>query len=358
MGNYVFFNNQGVFTNEVSRNYKWYVNNVLQTSITSNTFIVPSNQWGFNIRCEVIVTHQSGSPTTVSTNEVRVYGIADEYGLSITALYSLRKLMSAYSGNAIRVRRSSNNQLANIGFLSNGELNEAALLSFIGTGNGYVETWYDQSGKARNAVQTDNNRQPQIVQSGVIIKKNNKPAIRANSTTAPTNYPSLATSWSLNGMSSLTINAILTKTANNPSNTAGLIAGTNFPTNTATPNGFQFLSAAQNSFRPYLNSSSVADSNWGLSLSTGVNLNTTAISWAILQKNNIAITYLNTNPIAQATNFTTGFNSEVIELLGHSGDRAKYFVGLVHEMIFFNKSLTNEERIKLNTNQNAYYNIN
>jgi hypothetical protein len=84
------------------------------------------------------------------------------------AAYSLRKLRTAYSGSAIRVRRSSDNTESDIGFTSSGDLDESALLSFVGSGSGFVRTWYDQSGNARNAVQTTVANQPPVVVSGVI----------------------------------------------------------------------------------------------------------------------------------------------------------------------------------------------
>jgi hypothetical protein len=94
-----------------------------------------------------------------------------------TLAYSLRKLSSTYSGDAIRVRRSSDNTEQNIGFDSNGNLNTSALLSFVGAGSGYVSTFYNQVG-SNNLVQTVASYQPQIVDSGVLITKSNKPSIK------------------------------------------------------------------------------------------------------------------------------------------------------------------------------------
>lgn len=93
------------------------------------------------------------------------------------AAYSLRLLRSAYTGSAIRVRRSSDNTEQNIGFDINGNLNQSALTTFVGSGNGFVTTWYDQSGNSRNAIQSTAANQPQIVSSGNLILINNKPAI-------------------------------------------------------------------------------------------------------------------------------------------------------------------------------------
>jgi hypothetical protein len=95
--------------------------------------------------------------------------------------YSLRKLRTAYSGSAIRVRRSSDNTEQNIGFVGN-NLDTASLLAFCGAGNGFVTTWYDQSGNNRNATQATAGNQPRIVNGGVIDSVGSLPAILTNST--------------------------------------------------------------------------------------------------------------------------------------------------------------------------------
>jgi hypothetical protein len=104
-------------------------------------------------------------------------GLLDTYP-NAAAAYSVRKLRSAYTGNAIRVRRTDLTE-SNIGFTAAGNLDTTALLAFTGTGaldNGFITTWYDQSGNARNATQTTALNQPQIVSSGSVITENGKPA--------------------------------------------------------------------------------------------------------------------------------------------------------------------------------------
>lgn len=92
------------------------------------------------------------------------------------AAYSVRKLRLEYTGSAIRVRRSSDNAEFDIGF--NGEnLDTTTLTSFCGSGNGFVTTWYDQSGNGRNATQSTAGNQPQIVISGSVITLNEKPVL-------------------------------------------------------------------------------------------------------------------------------------------------------------------------------------
>jgi hypothetical protein len=97
------------------------------------------------------------------------------------AAYSLRLLRVGYTGSAIRVRRTNLDEM-DIGFTSTGELDTTALLSFTGTGaldNGFVTTWYDQSGNGLNALQGTALNQPRIVNSGSIINNiNGLPSIQ------------------------------------------------------------------------------------------------------------------------------------------------------------------------------------
>lgn len=99
------------------------------------------------------------------------------------AAYSVRKMRAAYTGLALRVRRSSDNAEQDIGFNSLGNLNTEALLAFTGAGSGFVTTWYDQSGNVRNAVQATAVLQPRIVNSGTMEAINGKPAVVLASTT-------------------------------------------------------------------------------------------------------------------------------------------------------------------------------
>ena len=107
-------------------------------------------------------------------------GLLDDYPGS-TAAYSLRALNSAYTGYAIRVRRSSDGDFKDIGLLYDGSLDTESLLSFVGSGNATVQTWYDQSGEGNNAVQGTLSRQPNIVESGVLVTMLDEPAMDTTS---------------------------------------------------------------------------------------------------------------------------------------------------------------------------------
>lgn len=103
--------------------------------------------------------------------------IIDRLSAKPLSAYSLRKVRDAYGGAAIRVRRSNDNAEQDIGFTSLGELDESALTAFTGANNGFVKTWYDQSGNGRNATQATTTTQPRIVNAGVVDKKNTRPVV-------------------------------------------------------------------------------------------------------------------------------------------------------------------------------------
>jgi len=95
------------------------------------------------------------------------------------AAYSVRKLDKDYTGSCMRVRRSSDEATQDIGFDSNGDLDTAAIASFVGDAYGYVTAWYDQSGNGNNATQSTTANQPMIYDrvAAAVVTENGKPAI-------------------------------------------------------------------------------------------------------------------------------------------------------------------------------------
>ncbi len=61
--------------------------------------------------------------------------IGDLLSVRATAAYSLRRLYSSYTGNALTLRRSQDNAVADIGFTTAGELDTTALLNHVGYQN-------------------------------------------------------------------------------------------------------------------------------------------------------------------------------------------------------------------------------
>jgi hypothetical protein len=94
-----------------------------------------------------------------------------------SAAYSVRKLDKDYTGYCMKVREDSGDTEADIGFDGSGDLDTAAIATHCGSANGYVVTWYDQSGNANNATQATGTSQPQIYNGTAVTTENGKPAI-------------------------------------------------------------------------------------------------------------------------------------------------------------------------------------
>ena len=83
--------------------------------------------------------------------------------------YSMRVIISGYTGPVIQLYRSDNNTTSDFytdslqSFFTTGQNNTGTSYStWIGSSIAYVSKWYDQSGKSNHAVQTDTNKRPQI----------------------------------------------------------------------------------------------------------------------------------------------------------------------------------------------------
>ena len=89
------------------------------------------------------------------------------------AAYSLRDLTGT-NLNIVRVRRSSDN--AERDFTTK-ELEYGILTDWVGAGDGFVVTWYDQSGNNNDATQATAASQPKIVSAGVLVTEGGKAAL-------------------------------------------------------------------------------------------------------------------------------------------------------------------------------------
>lgn len=114
----------------------------------------------------------------VTINRVGLHGgrdkLLDKFP-GAAAAYSLRSLNSFYRGPVVQVRESANNAEADFTAI---EVADGTLAAWVGAGNdGFVKTWYDQSGNGNNANQATLASQPKIVVSGAVIQANGKPTI-------------------------------------------------------------------------------------------------------------------------------------------------------------------------------------
>lgn len=127
--------------------------------------------------------------------------LLDGPGAGARAAFSLRKLSASYSGAVVRVRRSSDS--AELDFTA-AEIDSGALASWVGAGNdGFVRTWYDQTGNAFHLQQATAASQPRIVGAGAVELMSGKPSIRH-----PTSIATLQTASSLNASQPNTILAV------------------------------------------------------------------------------------------------------------------------------------------------------
>tara|TARA_R110000822_G_scaffold302166_1_gene426301 strand:+ start:304 stop:1968 length:1665 start_codon:yes stop_codon:yes gene_type:complete len=152
---------------------------------TTNTSLGQSTTRGHRAITLIYGTDQSANRAAIESNINSFYnmywdgsqtGLLDDYP-SAAAAYSLRALNSAYTGPLVRVRRSNNNE-KDIFARYDGSLNTTDLLNFVGSGDGFVTTLYDQSGNGINANQSSASKQPIIASSGVISTLNGKPTMQ------------------------------------------------------------------------------------------------------------------------------------------------------------------------------------
>lgn len=145
----------------------------------TNAYRFPNGQDSFDV-LQDYVSGINGAMTNQTASNISP-DIPDLQTLPAYGIWSLRRI-NPNSISCIQVTRSSDNTFTNIGYDVNGNLDEAQLLAFVGSGNGTLRQWYDQSGNGNHFQQTTVALQPQIVVSGVIQKDNGKPTVISNGT--------------------------------------------------------------------------------------------------------------------------------------------------------------------------------
>jgi hypothetical protein len=271
--------------------------------------------------------------------------------------YSLRKLRTTYTGSAIRVRRSSDNTEINIGFV-NDSLDTATLLSFVGSGNGFVTTWYDQSTNSnRNLTQISVTSQPQIVSNGNILLENGRPTILFDGTNDHLIFTSsipITTSFSAFG------NFTKVTHVNNEGFFSLLPSGTS-------PNNRDWASADGRSFEMGVTTSQFGfvahiahqGSNGftnGIDIKATITLNNPFIFSAIESANNASLRINNISLLTDTYNGTPTAPNGVI--VGARFDTAIQQFGNIRatELILYNVDQT-ANRTAIENQMNAYYTI-
>ncbi len=264
--------------------------------------------------------------------------------------YGLRRLSRFWTGAAIRVMRTSDNSQLDIGFIGE-DLDIVTLLAFVGSDNGEIVIWYDQSGNGRHAVSITGSR-PRIVSNGAIETQNGKPAIRFDGV----NDYLAAASPLIGATHSLFI--LFTPTIENE-------FGTVFGQWSSGQNGRFYVIANQESAGPI----SVGRLNVANTTATGGN-GTNGLAAEVAISNTLTlITSISTTGSEQwklfkngaewdsatITSVYTGVNSAIGSLNG-TGSLLP-FDGTVSELISFPSALSTTDRQTLERNQGKYYSI-
>jgi trimeric autotransporter adhesin len=265
--------------------------------------------------------------------------------LSATAAYSLRRTRLGYTGALVRVRRSSDNLEADIGYTAFGDLDTAALLAHTGANSGFIVTWYDQSGNARHATQSTAAVQPRIVNAGAVETKNGRPAIRSHINTA------MLPAWKFAAPSTaFSFNAVASRdTAGVNSNDALGLDGTGFNTDGL------IVQISNTGFR-------------GLYCRTGVTTDVPSASVTIASGQNIVGTLTHTagNSAQTFANGSGGTPTAITWTNGvltafrlgeYPGIPSISLLGTYQEILSFASVLTTGERQSLERNQGAYFGV-
>ena len=248
------------------------------------------------------------------------------------AAYSLRKLSSTYTGDAIRVRRTNDNTEQNIGFDGN-YLDESALSNFCGSNDGRVVTWYDQSGSGFNITQPSAFFQP-IIYDGTsgIIKNFNKPAVKFATSQLKYNANPLMGN-------SQPYTAVVVVVPNNTSGGRQAFYDLGY-SNSASEHGVE-----SGTFR--------TNSGQGGTVITTVSDNTHYLSFGVFDGTSTNFTINGT--LHNVTSGGTRANEKIT--LG-SYERGQYYLnnGFIHEFIFYTSDKTSE-KTEIQNNINTYYSI-
>jgi trimeric autotransporter adhesin len=254
--------------------------------------------------------------------------VLDLISAIVAAAYGLRRLYSLWTGAAIRVQRSLDDAKADIGFTANGDLDTVTLLAFVGSGNGFVTTWYDQSGNGRHATQTDPARQPRIVSNGVIEKQNGRPALLFDGNAF---FSSISVSLPQFSVSLVETSTQNTNTIYYPVGfgVGGISVGGNFHSQKFAINENTSLVSAENSVLNAPTILSVGSNNLGRQISVNGN--------------------------APATDATVQSITQIT--IGQRSDGFWPFFGLMSELMFSSSLLSITDFQKLDRNQGIYFNI-
>ena len=171
-------------------NFSGFENGVLRGTATRSSYAMSGivgiggmrNSFGLEGSIQEVIYYnadKSANRTSIESNIGDYFTqntpLLDTY-TGAAAAYSLRKLRTAYTGDAVEVYNGSS--YADIGFNVFGELDTVALAAHCGSNNGFVSKWYCQSGNSNDAAQTNTGQMPKIYDGTTgVVTENGKPAL-------------------------------------------------------------------------------------------------------------------------------------------------------------------------------------
>lgn len=277
-------------------------------------------------------------------------GLLDAYP-GAAAAYSVRLLKSDYTGGLVEIRgeNSATTTIATDTFYPDAN-NEFSLTSETAGGvsvstwmstnsivNGFVRTWYDQSGNGNNATQLSPSIQPKIIVSGSLLLLNSMPVLDMSFGTSKLLVPSFAAA----APSIFTVSALKSGTS-----TGTIISGGD-----DTDNRFDFGVVSATNYRIFV-SQSGSSTDISYSPTSYYNDNQYLFSTNPTQLRTDGVTVATGVISTGITAYTNDFR--VGSRFFATGDVKSYIQ--TQELIFYpSNQLTNQSGIE--TNINNYYNI-
>lgn len=261
-------------------------------------------------------------------------GVIDQVGVSAQVAFGTRKLRSAYAGSALRVRRSSDNAELDIGFTASGDLNTTALLAHCGAGQGYVVTWYDQSGNGNDVTQATALAQPQIVIGGSVHAINGKSAV---------NFDGL--SWALL-RTGATLNMGVINSVNSPGSFGAVRTIARHLNGTSGVVWYLRIDAAATMLF-------VKDVT---GISSGVVSAVPMVHTGVRTDGTNSVIYINGTSSGTASIMSTGATVGNFAIGQHPAGGQNY-LGNISEVVIFSADLTTTQRQTLEQNQGTYFGI-
>ena len=307
---------------------------------------------GDNTKVTIEVPDQTGL-YSISTNEYKSF---PEFGKSAVC-YSVRLVNASYTGPCMKVRRSNDNATSDIpfSFTPDGRaLDETALLNFVGSNSAFIDTWYDQSGNGRNAVQATTANQPRIVNSGTIDRINTRPTVLFDGVSDSLSISDTSIGQNVGYLSTYQVvkwTAVPTASRTSFSLATGVIANPRFITQGTTTSKLRFATRR-------LDADAISNLDTTANITTNPTLFFSQATYTVPSVQ----TYTNGTLSVQATpaygaGSTANVASAGIRIGSSAAGGSQYFNGSMSEFILFNTAIPSYRIINMNVSITSYYGI-